>query len=359
MRLPHLAAFILTAVLAFADPVAIVPADFGNALQPQVAIAADGTVHVALGRGTEIFVATSRNGGRSFEAPVKVGELPKLALGMRRGPRIAVAGREVTITAISHDTGDLFGFHSSNGGQAWSAPTRINDVARAAGEGLDGLAQGPQGRLFVTWLDHRTGKMEIYGAESLDAGRTWGPNLLVYHSPEDKVCECCHPSAAYNSAGDLVVMFRNWLQGNRDLWITTRRAGQKAFAAASRQGEASWKLPGCPMDGGAIFSLADDSFASVWRRDKEVFLSTKAKPESRLGEGTQPIAFSGRDGVQVWWQQGVNLMRTSTAPGATATLFATNAKFAAAAVSPRDDSVVVAFEGTAEPRKGLFAEIFR
>lgn len=365
MRSPAAGALAFVTILTLsvarlaAAPVAVAPAEFATAQQPQVAVATDGTVYVAFGRGEEIFLAVSRDAARTFAPPVRVAQLPKLALGRRRGPRLAVSGEKITLTAISHETGNLLAFHSPNAGRTWNASVQVNDVSRSAAEGLDGLASGPDGRMYVTWLDHRAGRTEVYGSESVDAGRTWGANVLVYRSPEKTVCECCHPSAAYNAKGDLVVMFRNALEGNRDLWMVTRLAGQSAFGSAVRQGVGHWALAACPMDGGAIVPQPDGSFASVWRRDKEIFLSLPGQPEINFGEGMQPVALAAPAGIQLFWQRGSDLWRTPTTPGAAPLVIAAGARFPALASSPRDGALYVAYESTAENRPGLFVEVVR
>ncbi len=349
--------FAFSFCVARAAPFEITPRAIDGAQQPQVSIAADGTVFVAFGTGNDVYLAISNDGGLHFEPPLKLGTLPNLALGMRRGPRVAAAGRFVTVTAMNHE--DLFAFHSDDEGRTWSAPSRVNDTGSSAREGLHNLAAGPKGQLYLTWLDLRSGKMEIYGALSSDSGKTWGANERVYHSPDGHVCECCHPSAAFNAKGDLIVMWRNWLDGSRDLWTAERLAGKSEFGPATKQGEGTWKLSGCPMDGGATFALDDGSFATAWRRDKSVYLALTAGSERRIGEGTQPVALLAKGAVHIWWQQGSDLMHVTAASPATPTLVASGAKFASAAASPKDGSIVVAFERTIDQRKSIFAEVFR
>ncbi|MEI8088973.1 MAG: sialidase family protein [Opitutaceae bacterium] len=58
--------------------------EFPAAAQPQLATASDGRVWLTYGSGKDIFVARSRDAGATFEAPVRVGTLPALQLGMRR-----------------------------------------------------------------------------------------------------------------------------------------------------------------------------------------------------------------------------------------------------------------------------------
>src|SRR5207244_1783591 len=140
-------------------------------------------------------VTHSDDNGRTFAEAQKVVSAPKLSLGMRRGPRIAAGKERVTVTFIADE---LVACESVDGGRTWSAPTTINEVPGAAREGLHDLALAPDGLLFVTWLDLRSGKTELWGASSRDSGKSWSANEPVYRSPDGAICQCCHPSALYD-----------------------------------------------------------------------------------------------------------------------------------------------------------------
>ena len=97
--------------------------------QPQLAVNAKGTAWVAFGRGSEIHVARSDDGGATFATPVRVASLPSLMLGRRRGPRIVAHGDHLTVTAMA---ADLHAFTSTDGCRTWKGPFRMNDTAGSA-----------------------------------------------------------------------------------------------------------------------------------------------------------------------------------------------------------------------------------
>ncbi len=83
-------------------PIRITVPDPG-AMEPQVAIENDGHIYVAYGVANTLYVSISANGGKSFGAPVKVGDAgKKLMLGMRRGPRIAVGNGGIQVLPIKN-----------------------------------------------------------------------------------------------------------------------------------------------------------------------------------------------------------------------------------------------------------------
>ena len=337
------AAFTVTALHGGTSHVA--SAEFSGAAQPQLAANQEGRVWVAFGRGKDICVAASSDGGTTFAEPVRVATLPSLMVGRRRGPRIVAHGDRLTVTAIA---GELFAFHSKDGGKTWMGPAMINDVRRSAREGLDGLTVAPDGRLFAVWLDLRAlesgGRTQLFSSESSDGGATWSANMLVYRAPAGStVCECCHPSALFNARGDLAVMWRNGIEGARDMWIATRPAGANAFGAPAKLGDGTWMLKACPMDGGVMFTQSDH-FATVWQRDGAVFLARPGSSEVRLSAGTQPVAVANARNSIAVWQQGADLWSASLTPQPAPALFARNARFPSVVAVPGGNRVVIAYE---------------
>jgi hypothetical protein len=289
---------ILTPVLLLAvaaSPPA--PVQFAG-VQPQLA-AAGRRVALVFGEAETIYVAVSRDGGRSFSPPVAVPSQGKLALGRHRGPRIAILEKAIVVTAIlaaETGTGDLFAWRSTDDGRTWSAAARLNGVAASAREGLHGM--GGAGKLVAAaWLDLREPGTELRAAVSNDGGATWSEDRLVYASPSGTICQCCHPSVAVSPKGEIAVMFRNALDGSRDLYLTMSRDGGRSFASATKLGNGTWKLEGCPMDGGALAVDGGGMIGTVWRREKEVFFARPGQPEQLLGTGADPAIAVGRGGA--------------------------------------------------------------
>lgn len=336
------------AVLASASLFAQSPSpQIPDAAQPQLAVAADGRVWVAYGQAKDVLVARSEDGGKTFAKAVKVVSLPQLMLGMRRGPRIAAHGDRLTLTVIADE---LFAFHSRDGGRTWSAPVTINEVPTSAREGLHDLAGSADGQLFVTWLDLRSGKMELWGAGSKDGGRTWGKNEQVYRSPDKSICECCHPSALFDADGNLAIMWRNSIEGSRDMWISTRAKGAAQFSAARKVGEGTWKINGCPMDGGRIMALGGGHFGAVWQRNGEIFISREESTEVNLGKGKQPVAVHTDGPLMVIWQQGTDLVALHSLHGSEPVKHASEARFPSVVALPNGKGVLLAYE--CGPAKG-------
>lgn len=282
------------------------------AREPQMA-ANSSTVVLTFGAGQAIYFSASHDRGKTFSPPAKVAEAGIIPLTRHRGPRIALSGNTIVITAVAGSKpeegahahglpsdGDLLVWRSEDGGKTWSRGKAINDVPASATEGLHALASDGKDTLFAAWLDKRGSKgTSLYAARSTDRGATWSRNVAVYQSPGGSICECCHPSVAIDSAGNLVVMWRNSLGGTRDMYLATSRDGV-TFAAPRKLGTGTWQLNACPMDGGGL-AVTPSRILTAWRREGNVFLDEPGQPEKQVGTGKDvALALSGNRTYVSW-----------------------------------------------------------
>ncbi len=285
------------------EPVLVVSQGLlSNPRQPQAAVDEDGKIHITFGSDEGIYYCGSSDKGKTFSDPVKIDSITKLAIGMRRGPRIVANREAILVTAISHESGNLFSWRSVDGGKLWQGPVEVNDSPNDAREGLHAMAISSAGKTFCVWLDLRTKRTQLYGASSDDLGKTWSKNRRIYASPDGNICECCHPAVAYDGEGNVYAMWRNSLKGSRDLYSAISRDGGKTFGAGMKLGRGSWQLNACPMDGGYLAVGASGRLTTIWRRDTKIY-RTDSEPidEQFLGTGEQPWATATSDGAYLIW----------------------------------------------------------
>lgn len=293
-----------SAVLQAADqPVVIYEGPAAEAPKQPQAFVADGVAHLTFGVGDKVLY--SQNAGDGFSAPSVAFRVPNMSLGMRRGPRIAVAGKAIVITAIGGaqgkgKDGDVLAYRSDDLGVTWKEPVRVNDVEASAREGLHAMTASG-GVLWCVWLDLRAKKTELYASKSGDGGATWSKNQLIYRSPDKSICECCHPSIV--SAGDSIhILFRNSIAGNRDMYLVSSNNQGASFGQATRLGIQHWALNACPMDGGMLAIESPEKVMTVWRRSGTIYSSSnKSVAEVALGQGEQAWVAANATGTHVIW----------------------------------------------------------
>jgi hypothetical protein len=164
----------------------------------RIAVAPDGHVFVSwIGRTVLmehapafIMFAKSVDAGQTFDAAKKVQRISQI-LGSLLGSRFrvytqdAIAADENGVYIIWDDVGtgdaDVLLIKSTNDGETWSAPTRVNDVA-TNNQFFPSISVSG-GNIHVIFYDSRNdpnGKLlDVYYAQSIDGGETFLPNVKV------------------------------------------------------------------------------------------------------------------------------------------------------------------------------------
>lgn len=303
---PVLSFFVLINWLVGLEPIA--SHQIGIGIHPSVATDPAGGVHVVYGKGNTIFYVASNDGER-FNTPVEIDSLPGLHLGASRGPQIAATSQSVVITAIDKP-GNVWAYSFNRVTGKWQPRVRVTDVVDIAKEGFVALTASADNVYTAVWLDLRSNKRnKIVGARSMDDGRTWTANQVLYESPDGTVCECCQLSVVAQGQ-HLAIMFRNFLDGSRDMYLLQSKDSGKTFGKAKKLGEGTWKLNACPMDGGGLFMDSNGAISTVWRRDTKLFTDKPGQAETELAEGKNAKIVSTKKGDYVVFQQAGQVMAT-------------------------------------------------
>jgi hypothetical protein len=279
--------------------------------QPQLA-ATRGLTALVFGSGQSIWFSASHDEGEHFSRAVQVTQVPLLALGRHRGPRVSISGSTLVVTAVVGKTaatgphahglsqdGNLLAWRSTDEGRSWSEPVVINGAPGSAREGLHAVAASQGGELAAVWLDLRQGGTKLYGAFSADNGVSWSKNVLLYESTSGTICQCCDPSVVFTGPHHVAVMFRDVLDGARDMQLLTWQFNGK-ISGATKLGTGSWRINACPMDGGGL-AHSGHKTVTAWRRDDTVFLDEPGQPEIALGKGQDVSLALTRRGPYVIW----------------------------------------------------------
>ncbi|WDF77377.1 hypothetical protein PQ469_26185 [Mucilaginibacter sp. KACC 22773] len=252
--------------------------------QPQVSADNKGTIRVVYGDKDNIFCATSANQGVSFSKPVLVGRVANMHLGMSRGPQLASSDNYSVITAMDK-SGNIHWFRLKHSSSKWETMGVINDINQSAPEGLMGLTADKNNNFYAVWLDIRLGQHnQVYFSKLMAKTTAWSKNILAYQSPDGHVCECCKPNIAVQGR-EVAIMFRNWLGGSRDLYVTRSADGGNVFQPAQKMGTGTWPLNGCPMDGGGIVINSSNNVQTAWQRKGDIFYAQPGASETLIGKG--------------------------------------------------------------------------
>lgn len=251
--------------------------------QPQITIDGNGTVRIVFGREDKIFYSASKDHGVNFSKPVQVSEVPGMHLGMTRGPQLATSKDYSVVTAM--DTkGNIHSYILDHKTDTWTTMKNVNDVEASAPEGLMGITADNNNNFYAVWLDLRENRRNNICFASLNGNTSWSANKIIYKSPDGHVCECCKPSVVAKDKL-ISVMFRNWMNGSRDMYLATSSDKGQTFSTAQKLGTGTWQFNACPMDGGGLSVDSKNSIHTVWQRDGQIFSASPGQAETLIGKG--------------------------------------------------------------------------
>jgi hypothetical protein len=271
--------------------------------------------------GNTAFVARPGDGG----APVRVSPAGMSVDSLHQAPGLAVGpGGEVYVTwsatkpkpAGALFASDLYLSRSLDGGRTFEAPLRVNDD-RPIAHSFEDLAVAADGTVLVGWIDSRDGhgRTATYVARVTDRG---GKLERVARLEAGETCVCCRLSVASGPGDAAAVMWRKVFPGDvRDMVVSRSSDGGRTFAPAALVHADNWKITACPHRGGRLATDARGRAYAVWYTEAtadrpDVLLSVapdgrRFGPPRRVTSGggsvpDQPRIAIGADGrgIVVW-----------------------------------------------------------
>lgn len=232
----------------------------------------------------DVVLAKLDAGATQASTPVRVNPRGGEASAWRGDPPSIAAARDGTIyvawTARSAPEGhatDIFLSVSRDGGKSFEQPVRVNDDKKPVVHGMHSMAVDERGRIFLAWLDERSVNMndengkpdehkmeanrEVYVASSADGGRTFSQNRLVAR----EACPCCKTAITAGGDGRLYVAWRQVLPGNyRHIAVSSSTDAGQTFSEPVIASDDKWMIAGCPVSGPALVTANDNALRVLW-----------------------------------------------------------------------------------------------
>lgn len=278
----------------------------------------------------DVYVATSDDRGETFGAPMRVNAVPgEGRLGGELPPRVAVHPSEdggppdvVVLWTARGEATEIKAARSRDGGRSFEAPVVLQAAGAAGDRGWPSLALDTRGRAHAIWLDHRgiaarraaaaqasggsaaaTGNGHAHANHGGMDGAIMARGSALMHASfggeadrateseiTSGVCYCCKTSLAFGDGDTLYAAWRHVYPGNlRDIAVAVSRDGGRSFSSPTRVSEDRWMINGCPDDGPSIAVDAEGVLHVVWQT---VITGEGDEPEGALFYATS------RDGVQ-------------------------------------------------------------
>lgn len=280
----------------------------GDGIQPQAAVAADGSVHLIWYRGPELagdlYYAVRAPGAEAFTPPLRVDSIPgsAVSIGAIRGAQLAL-GRDGWIHVAWNGSPRM-----TQKGPEGSPPLCYARKARdAAGfepqrdlmtwaAGLDGggtIAADARGRVCVAWHagpgKAPEAERRVVAAVSQDDGRTFAKEADAVGT-RTGACSCCAMRAAFDGEGGIALLYRAATGGMaRDMMLAYRPS---AGVDAKLTRLDAWQLGTCPMSTAAAVP-AHDGLLIAWQGESGLSWTRVVK-----GVAGRPVALPRGDGAK-------------------------------------------------------------
>lgn len=295
MRAPLLALLLAPALAASvaSEGCARAPRPFvelavADAANANVTLAADGArvaaAWAATGRkGTDVYLAVSEDGGRSFGAPVRVNDVDgDVRVNGEAPPRVILADRRAEVVWVSNRGGvaAIRAAASSDGGATFAPARTITSAQTSEARGWQTAAFGPDGTVHVAWLDGRNASHPVpppaegatHAAHAHDGDMRqdiyhamWnGPGAPIETQVASNVCFCCKTALA-SRADQVYVAWRHLFTGGvRDIAIARSQDAGRTFSDPVRVSADNWRIDACPDDGPALAIAGDGALHVAW-----------------------------------------------------------------------------------------------
>lgn len=206
-------------------------------------------------KGQDLFYTSSHNMGDTFSNPYPINKVAgEVSSHGENGP-ILRQGPGIGRYAVWQAGNDLKFARSMNFGRSFTPAIKVNDDNEKTYHSFQTMEVGPDGTIYVAWLDGRgketnlPGTSSLYIARSSDQGATFEKNIRI----AGDVCPCCRPSLTFDNSGNIYASWRHVDKDhNRVVVVSSSKDKGGMWAEKSRVTKEGWKINGCPHSGASL-----------------------------------------------------------------------------------------------------------
>jgi len=269
--------------------------------------------------GSDVFIARVAAEGTTEGEPVRVNHIPGDADPHEQAPAQVAVGpggevyvvwqKKVAAPWLEFGGADLRLARSTDGGRTFEPAINVNDnpPGSPARMSFHNVAVGPDGTVFVSWIDARkrdavreAAYMESSGGEgaggaggesgagaaapmaahhstaepgteirvavSHDGGATFGPSVVV----DGDSCPCCRTALVAGPDGVVYIAWRKIFPGGiRDSAVARSTDGGATFSEPRAIHQDGWEFAGCPHAGPSLALDDEGRVHATWYTGKE------------------------------------------------------------------------------------------
>ena len=241
---------------------------------------AQGTIHLVFESSDGPQYANSTDNGKTLSAPIPLVDQAsrKPALEFLTWD-MAVAPDGTVHVALGNNAWKLklpkeeWGFFYTRLLPGETAFSPLRNINHKPSEGFS-LAAGENGDITAVWMADK-----LYANVSHDGGNTFASTVEI--DPVLNPCNCCTTSSVYGSDGRLAVLYREETNNDRDMYLALWDQQQNKVTKM-RVSTTPWKVDACPMTYYSV-TRSGNGFVAAWPTKGEIYfarLDSSGKPRS-------------------------------------------------------------------------------
>jgi len=270
-------------------------------------------------RDGHVWLDSSEDLGRTYSSAQRVNPgVERIGADGENRPKLAFGSAGEIYVSWTQSLDVPFSGHvrfarSRDGGRSFDAPVTVNDDRQAISHRFESMAVTPDGHIHLVWLDKRLSQaatrvglkyqgISVYAAVSSDRGASFAPNRKL----ADHSCECCRIALATDTDGTPVALWRHVFGSNIRDHALLRLDGQSALRRVSHE---NWAVDACPHHGPALSIGPDGVYHLAWYSGAEKQRGLFYANSRDRGRSFTPAVAFGNNAAQAGHAQVLSLGR--------------------------------------------------
>ncbi len=214
-------------------------------------------------------------GGETFSQPVSLGPVANLIFATSwAGPDIAAHGDTVYVTykQVPEESSHIYIRHSYDGGLNFSAAEEVDSI-KGYTTRFPTVTTDETGNPYVSYMkvEKTIGGQQYVVAKSNDLGESFQKETMGSVLSGNNVCDCS-PAALVASGTAGILLYRNSLDGQRNIWAGISNNGCNSFNNSIQVDSENYKPETCPASGPHGVIVGDTLYSVYMSGTKETGL---------------------------------------------------------------------------------------
>lgn len=231
---------------------------------------AQGTIHLLFDTSDGPHYASSQDNGQTLSPPIPLVDQASRKPGLEFSTwDMAVSADGAVHVALGNNAWKLklpqeeWGFFYTRRMPGEKAFSPLKNINHKPSEGFS-LAVGENGAVTAVWMADK-----LYANVSHDGGSTFAPTVEIDAALNP--CNCCTTSSVYGADGRLAILYREETNNDRDMYLALWDQ-ERNKVTKTRVSTTPWKVDACPMTYYSV-TRSGNGFVAAWPTKGQIYFA--------------------------------------------------------------------------------------